>query len=116
LRAPDPYFVRTWSIFCAHLIHILGAPDPYFWCIIIGLVWILTLKSQFYDFRYQFRAFRSRFEHFKVQKMPGPKKREVLLLIWVQCQISGTLNGPGGMQLRGLIIHLSRTRLRSFLT
>jgi hypothetical protein len=32
------------------------------------LVWISTWKSQFYEFRYQFRAFGSRFEHIKVQK------------------------------------------------
>jgi hypothetical protein len=34
----------------------------------LNLVWISTWKSQFYYFRYQFRAFGSRFEHFKVQK------------------------------------------------
>jgi hypothetical protein len=34
----------------------------------LNLVWISTWKSQFYDFRYQFRAFGIRFEHFKMQK------------------------------------------------
>jgi hypothetical protein len=48
-----------------------------FWCLKIELghwychiyIHIYTWKSQFYDFRYQFRAFGSIFEHFKVQKM-----------------------------------------------
>jgi hypothetical protein len=52
---------------------------------------IYTWKSQFYDFRYQFRAFGSRFEHFKVQKMLQefiyPFKKILFFgLIWAHCQ------------------------------
>jgi hypothetical protein len=38
--APSNFFKLFWAhliIFWAHLIHILGAPDPYFWCIVIRL-------------------------------------------------------------------------------
>jgi hypothetical protein len=35
-------------------------------------------NQQFYDFRYQFRAFGSRFEHFKV-------KKPAIMLIWAHC-------------------------------
>jgi hypothetical protein len=47
----------------------------------LNLVWISASKSQFYDFRYKFRAFGSRFEHFKVQKLlqGGPLPLKIFL-------------------------------------
>jgi hypothetical protein len=52
---------NIFKLFWAHLIHIFDASSSDFSL-------NFDLKITIYDYRYQFRAFGSRFEHFKVQK------------------------------------------------